>query len=107
MQDNLYHLALIERGPFGVIIINIIPNSDEFGKITYINRQFSRLLGSSRNEIKDKFIWELQPKPSQASLREKLLKMAVQNKWQRIHTMPFQHTDGSQVYFKSYFKFKA
>ena len=103
MQDSLYHLSLIERGPFGALVIDIVPNSENFGKIIFMNKQFAKLLGCNRHELKVRFLWELQPPASQAGSREKLLKMAVQNKWQRIHTLPFQHIDSSQVYLKLYF----
>ncbi len=104
MSENLFYLALIERGGLGALVINIVLHNEDFGKILYSNKQFAKFLGLSKAAVQDSFLWEFVSDKAKSRLRDQLLTMAVQNKWDETITLSFVRADHSEIPLKLHVK---
>ena len=100
MAEDRFLSALIDRGPFGACVINIMPKSNDFGRILYFNPQFPKMLENSPEAIKNSFIWDYQLNASEIMLRDCLTKMATENEFESSICAPFQLKSGATIYFK-------
>ncbi len=101
---NRFLNALIERGPLGACVINIIPSSEDFGRILYFNPQFQQMLQNSAEDMQNSFIWDYQLKTPEINLRYRLNKMALDNKFENDICIPYQLKNGSIIYLKLHLK---